>query len=69
MAFILTMLARAIVFIVVFVVSWFIVSFLLTFLGNFFNIPIFVKIGKGMRSRFSKAIDKSFNEKKFNLST
>ena len=55
MAFILTMLIRAIMIIVVLVASWFIVSFLLTFFGSFLNIPTFTNIGKGMRDRFIKA--------------
>lgn len=62
MAFMITMLVRAIIFIVVLIVSCFIVSFLLTFLGNLFNIPIFVKIGESIRSRFFKAVNKSFNK-------
>lgn len=64
MAFMITMLVRAIIFIIVLIVSCFIASFLLTFLGNLFNIPIFVKIGEGIRSRFFKAVDKSFNKEK-----
>lgn len=55
MAFIFTMLLRAIVIIVVLVASWFIISFLLTFFGSFFNIPAFTSIGKEMRDRFMKA--------------
>lgn len=62
MAFMITMLVRAIIFIVVLIVSCFIASFVLTFLGNLFNIPIFVKIGEGIRSRFFKAVNKSFNK-------
>lgn len=64
MAFMITMLVRAIIFIVVLIVSCFIVSFLLTFLGNLFNIPIFVKIGESIRLRFFKAVNKSFKKDK-----
>lgn len=55
MAFIFTMLIRAIIITIMLVASWFIVSFLLTFFGSFFNIPAFTNIGKGMRDRFIKA--------------
>ena len=55
MAFIFTMLLRAIVIIVVLVASWFVASFLLTFFGTFFNVPAMVNIGKAMRDRFMKA--------------
>ena len=57
MAFIFTMLLRAIVIIVVLVASWFIISFLLTFFGTFFNVPAMVNIGKAMRERFMKALN------------
>ena len=55
MAFIFTMLVRAIVIIVVLVASWFIVSFLLTFFGTFLNVPAMANVGKSMRERFVKA--------------
>lgn len=55
MAFIFTMLIRAIVITIMLVASWFVASFLLTFFGTFFNVPAMVNIGKGMRDRFIKA--------------
>lgn len=55
MAFIFTMLVRAIIITIMLVASWFIISFLLTFFGSFFNIPTFTNIGKAMRERFMKA--------------
>lgn len=55
MAFIFTMLLRAIIIIVVLVASWFVASFLLTFFGTFFNVPAMVNLGHKMRERFIKA--------------
>lgn len=55
MAFIFTMLVRAIVITIVLIASWFIVSFLLTFFGTFFNVPTMVDLGHKMRERFIKA--------------
>lgn len=55
MAFIFTMLVRAIIITIMLVASWFVASFLLTFFGTFFNVPAMVNIGKGMRDRFMKA--------------
>ena len=57
MAFIFTMLIRAIVITIMLVLSWFVASFLLTFFGTFFNVPAMVNIGKGMRERFMKALN------------
>lgn len=60
MAFIFTMLIRAIVITIMLVASWFVASFLLTFLGTFFNVPAMVNIGKAMRERFMKALNSLF---------
>lgn len=60
MAFIFTMLIRAIIITIMLVVSWFVASFLLTFFGTFFNVPVMVNIGKAMRERFMKALNSLF---------
>lgn len=60
MAFIFTMLLRAIVITVVLIASWFIISFLLTFFGTFFNAPAVVNLGHSMRERFMKALNSLF---------
>lgn len=60
MAFIFTMLVRAIVITIVLIASWFIVSFLLTFFGTFFNVPAMVNLGQKMRDRFKKALNSIF---------
>jgi len=60
MAFIFTMLVRAIIITIMLVASWFVASFLLTFFGTFFNVPAMVNIGKAMRERFMKALNSLF---------